>query len=79
MPSNVLPLHLKQNFLPKIWIFTEGEGDGIESRLSSLISSTLKKFSTVETISFKLIANPSTIDALIEGASLCVGLLFFNS
>ena len=36
-------------------------------------------FSTVETISFKLIANPSTIDALIEGASLCVGLLFFNS
>ena len=32
-PSNVLPLHLKQAFLPIIWIFTEGEGDRIESRL----------------------------------------------
>ena len=28
MPSNVLPLHLKQTFLHIIWIFTEGEGDG---------------------------------------------------
>ena len=28
--SNVLPLNLKQTFLPMIWIFTEGEGDGIE-------------------------------------------------
>ena len=26
MPSNVLPLHLKQTFPPIIWIFTEGEG-----------------------------------------------------
>ena len=32
-PSNVLPLHLKQTFLPIIWIFTEGEGVGIKSRL----------------------------------------------
>ena len=31
MPSNVLPLHLKQTFPPKIGIFTEGEGDGFES------------------------------------------------
>ena len=37
MPSNVLPLHLKQI----IWIFTEGEGDGIESRLPFKIFSTL--------------------------------------
>ena len=34
-PSNILPLQLKQSFTPMIWIFTEGEGDGIESRLSS--------------------------------------------
>ena len=28
-------LELKQTFSPKIWIFTEGEGDRIESRLLS--------------------------------------------
>ena len=43
MPSNVLPLHLKQTFPPIIWIFTEGEGDGIESRLPFKIFSTLKE------------------------------------
>ena len=31
MPSNVLPYYLKQTFPPLIWIFIEGEGDGIES------------------------------------------------
>ena len=41
MPSNVLPLHLKQTFLPIIWIFTEGEGDRIKSRLP------IKTFSTL--------------------------------
>ena len=40
-PSNVLPLHLKQTFLPIILIFTEGEGDGIKSRLPFKIFSTL--------------------------------------
>ena len=40
-PSNVLPLHLKQTFPPIIWIFIEGEGDGIESRLPFKIFSTL--------------------------------------
>ena len=30
--------------LPMIWIFTEGEGDGIESRLPFKIVSTLKTF-----------------------------------
>ena len=34
-PSKVLPLHLKPTFPPIIWIFTEGAGDGIESKLSS--------------------------------------------
>ena len=33
MPSNVLPLRLKQTFPPIVWIFTEGEGDGMEFRL----------------------------------------------
>ena len=44
MPSNVLPLHLKQTFPPIIWICTEGEGDGIESRLPFKIFSTLTQF-----------------------------------
>ena len=38
-PSNVLPLHHKQTFLPIIWIFTEG--DGIKSRLPFKIFSIL--------------------------------------
>ena len=41
IPSNVLPYYHKWTFLPMIWIFTEGEDDGIESRLSSYIFSTL--------------------------------------
>ena len=41
-PSSVLPLHIKQTFPPIIWIFTEGEGDGIKSRLPFKIFSTLK-------------------------------------
>ena len=41
MPSNVILLHLKQTFPPIIWIFTEGEDDGIESRLPFKIFSTL--------------------------------------
>ena len=44
MPSNVLPLHLKQT-----WIFTEGEGDGIESRVPFKIYSTLLTIWTSET------------------------------
>ena len=34
-PSNVLPLYLKEIFLPIFWMFTEDEGDGIQLRLSS--------------------------------------------
>ena len=33
IPSNVLPFHLNETFPPIIWIFTEGEGDGLKSRL----------------------------------------------
>ena len=40
-PSNVLALHLKQIFPFTIWIFTEVEGDGIESRLPFKIVSSL--------------------------------------
>ena len=32
-PSNVLPLHLKQNYRPIIWILTGGEGDWTKSKL----------------------------------------------
>ena len=39
MPSNILPLHLKQTFPPIIWIFTEGESDWIKSRLPCKIFS----------------------------------------
>ena len=42
--SNVSPLHLKQTFPPIIWVFTEGEGDGMESRLPFKIFSTLNNF-----------------------------------
>ena len=45
MTSNILPLHLKKTFPPVIWIFAEGEGDGIESRLPFRIFSTLLKSS----------------------------------
>jgi hypothetical protein len=41
-PNNVLHLHLKQNFLPIFWIFTEDEGDEIKSRLPFKIFSTLQ-------------------------------------
>ena len=40
-PSNILPLNLKQTFLPMISIFTGGEGDWIKSRLPFEIFSTL--------------------------------------
>ena len=35
--SNVLPYYLKKTFSSIIWIFTEGEGDGIEIRLPFLL------------------------------------------
>ena len=37
-PSNVLPYYLKETFPPIIWIFTEGKGDEIKSRLFSTLS-----------------------------------------
>ena len=41
LATNVLPLHLKHMFPLLICIFTEGEGDVIESRLPFKIFSTL--------------------------------------
>ena len=48
MPSNVLPLRLKQTFPPIIQIFAAGEGDGIEFRLPFKIFSTLHIVWTLE-------------------------------
>ena len=50
-PSNVLPLHLKQIFPPIIWIFTEGEDDGIKTRLPFKTFSTL--LSNLYTVPFR--------------------------
>ena len=55
-PSNVLPLHRNQTFLPIIWIFTEGEGDRIESRLPFKIFSTLKMCSFDLVMSLKILS-----------------------
>ena len=53
MPSNVLPLHLKQTFPPIIWIFTEGESDGIKSRLPfKFFSSLLLYFMNISSFAF---------------------------
>ena len=49
MPNNVLPLDIKQAFPPIIWIFSDGEGDGMESRLP------FKNFSTLKHISKKCV------------------------
>ena len=40
--DNTQSLNLKQTFPPMIWIFTQGEGDEIKSRLTIKIFSTLK-------------------------------------
>ena len=57
MLSNVLPLHLKRTFLPIIWIFTDGEGDGIKFGQPFKVFSTLgelpcKEFMRVEGLTY---------------------------
>ena len=85
-PSNVLPLHLKQTFPPIIWIFTEGEGDGIKSRLPFKNFSTLPEkkpfssrgfiFTKVEKIlkgSLDSIPSPSpSVKIQIMGGKVCL-------
>ena len=67
MPSNVLPLHLKQSFLPIIWTFTEGEGDRIKSRLPFKILSVYfntdvnEKFVRLRTIDLGLKLNECSL------------------
>ena len=53
LPSNIFLLHLQQTFPPIIWIFTEGEGDRIETMLPFEIFSTLtyQLIETRETLS----------------------------
>ena len=46
-PSNIWPLHFMRIFPPIIWTFTESEGDGIKSRLSSKISFYFSKDSLI--------------------------------
>ena len=46
LPSNVLPLHLKETFPPIVWIFTEGEG--IKSRQPEITSRTDKNWLKVD-------------------------------
>ena len=48
MPSIVLPLRLNQTFPPMIWIFTEGEGGGIKSRLSCKIFYFARHYDTIQ-------------------------------
>ena len=43
-PAFIWPLHLHQTFSPIIWVFTKVEGDGIKSRLTFKIFSTLTPF-----------------------------------
>ena len=47
MPSDVLPLRLKEIFPLIIWIFTEGEGDEIEFWLPFKIFSALRIIGTL--------------------------------
>ena len=49
-------LHLKQTFLPIVWIFTEVEGDRIESRLP------IKIFSTLSNVAYFAQKSNSAID-----------------
>ena len=62
--GNVLPLHLKQTFPPIIWIFTEGEGDGIEYRLSFKFFSTLQKQENGRALGQTVIFLSSTLGCL---------------
>ena len=51
-PSNGLPHYLKKTFPSIIWIFTEGEGDGIKSRLAFKFFSTLTRIQLQKFLNF---------------------------
>ena len=65
MPIDILPLHLMQTFLPIIWIFTEGEGDGIKFRLPFKIFSTLMYLSTLAWLGLKIQLLPVFLSNII--------------
>ena len=71
-PSNVLPLHLKQTLPPIIWIFTEGEGDGINARLLFKIFSTLQMQTLL--MFFRLMHCPST-----DPKTFCAGPIIWDA
>ena len=59
-----MPLHLEQTFPIIIWIFTEGEGDRIKSRLPVEIISTLQDYRNIYAESLFLGVN--NIDEIID-------------
>ena len=65
-PSNVLPYYLKQTFPLIIWIFTEGEEDGIKSRLP------YKTFSTLNLYCLKYISLAKCNKILFNSAWSCI-------
>ena len=75
MPSNVLPLHLKQTFPPIIWIFTEGKGDGIESRLLFKVFSTLSNHLINMYLNVRYRVNVASLVIVVEAVFVvCVTL-----
>ena len=75
-PSNVLPSHHKQTFLAIISVFTEGEGDGIKSRLPFKTFSTLLVFTLKQSHTAYLDQNNFSIQGL--EISILVVLDSFN-
>ena len=55
-PSNVMPLHPKHTFLTIIRILSEGDGNGIESRLSFKFTQIFKKSRSEKVKFFKKVA-----------------------
>ena len=70
MPSNFLPLRFKQTFPRIIWIFTEGEGDGIEPRLPFEIFSGLCKYTDFDKCFYLVGKKPGKVDCNEECAKL---------
>ena len=68
-PSSVLPLHLKQTFLPIISIFTEAEG--IESRLPfKTFSTLLTKFLSLHIINYQSRNSTAQLSSISDTSKL---------
>ena len=71
-PSNVLPLQLKQNYSPIIQIFTEGEGDGIQSKLLFKIISNLKVENILKGTTVSISSPSPPVKIQIMGGKVCL-------